>query len=192
MASRPSQRFTTGTYHKRCKIGGWEIRGIRATTRLSGRKIQRSGMALFTLNECWTFVELGHATGVFAPGLKPRACGPGDPRAFARGHPNRARGERQRLCSRRRNPRAHRGSRAHDPRRQWALPDRDDGRSLPRVLLGVGLRAEQPKTVDRMLEFSVKPPVKPNLGLFIGIIDAILAADQRPPEEAAAHIEADF
>jgi beta-glucosidase len=24
----------------------------------------------FTLNECATFVELGHATGVFAPGLK--------------------------------------------------------------------------------------------------------------------------
>jgi beta-glucosidase len=24
----------------------------------------------FTLNECYTFVELGHATGLLAPGLK--------------------------------------------------------------------------------------------------------------------------
>ena len=75
---------------------------------------------------------------------RPRACGPGDPRAFARGHPNRARGERQRLCSCRRNPRAHRGSRARHPRGQCALPDRDDGRSLPRVLLG-GCRRGRPE-----------------------------------------------
>ena len=37
-----------------------------------------------------------------------------------------------------------------------------------------------------------KPPVKPKLGPFIGIIDAILAEDKEPAEEAAAHIEADL
>ena len=33
-------------------------------------KLSDRARHFFTLNECWTFVELGHATGVFAPGLK--------------------------------------------------------------------------------------------------------------------------
>ena len=44
-----------------------------------------------------------------------------------------------------------------------------------------------PRTVDKMLEFSVppgyrrsKPPVKPKLDPFIEIIDAILAEDKEP------------
>ena len=47
-----------------------------------------------------------------------------------------------------------------------------------------------PRTVDKMLEFSVppgyrrsKPPVKPKLGPFIGIIDAILAEDKDRPKK---------
>jgi transposase len=47
-----------------------------------------------------------------------------------------------------------------------------------------------PRTVDKMLEFSVppgyrrsKPPVKPKLGAFIGIIDAILAEDKDGPKK---------
>jgi transposase len=47
-----------------------------------------------------------------------------------------------------------------------------------------------PRTVDKMLEFSVppgyrrsKPPVKPKLGPFIGIIDAILAEDKDGPKK---------
>src|SRR3974377_305876 len=47
-----------------------------------------------------------------------------------------------------------------------------------------------PRTVDKMLEFSVPPgyrrskaPVKPKLGPFIGIIDAILAGDKDWPKK---------
>jgi hypothetical protein len=47
-----------------------------------------------------------------------------------------------------------------------------------------------PRTVDKMLEFSVppgyrrsKPPVKPKLGPFIGIIDAILTKDKDRPKK---------
>jgi transposase len=47
-----------------------------------------------------------------------------------------------------------------------------------------------PRTVDKMLEFSVppgyrrsKPPAKPKLGPFIAIIDAILAADKIRPKK---------
>jgi transposase len=47
-----------------------------------------------------------------------------------------------------------------------------------------------PRTVDKMLEFSVppgyrrsKPPVKPKLDPFIGIIDAILAEDKDRPKK---------
>src|SRR5271165_2492257 len=47
-----------------------------------------------------------------------------------------------------------------------------------------------PRTVDKMLEFSVppgyrrtRPPVKPKLGPFIGIIDAILAEDKGRPKK---------
>src|ERR1043165_272806 len=47
-----------------------------------------------------------------------------------------------------------------------------------------------PRTVDKMLEFSVppgyrrsKPPVQPKLGPFIGIIHAILAADKDGPKK---------
>jgi hypothetical protein len=47
-----------------------------------------------------------------------------------------------------------------------------------------------PRTVDKMLEFSVppgyrrsRPPVKPKLGPFIAIIDAILAEDQGRPKK---------
>ena len=49
-----------------------------------------------------------------------------------------------------------------------------------------------PRTVDNMLEFSVppgyrrsKPPVKPKLGPFIGIIDAILAEDKGRPKNSS-------
>jgi transposase len=47
-----------------------------------------------------------------------------------------------------------------------------------------------PRTVDKMLEFSVppgyrrsKPPVKPKLGAFTGIIDAILVEDKDRPKK---------
>src|SRR6516164_9596989 len=51
-----------------------------------------------------------------------------------------------------------------------------------------------PRTVDKMLEFSVppgyrrsKPPVKPKLGPFIAIIDAILAGDKSRPKKQHRH-----
>ena len=125
-------------------------RGIRPLRRLRCRK----------LSECWTVVEQGHATGVFAPGLK---LPPGRLNQLrhhvllahglavqairarsARGHANWAGGQRHCLRSCRRNPRARRGSRARHPRAQCALPDRDDGRPLPRVLLG-GCRRRRPE-----------------------------------------------
>jgi hypothetical protein len=47
-----------------------------------------------------------------------------------------------------------------------------------------------PRTVDKMLEFSVppgyrrsKPPTKPKLGPFIAIIDGILAGDKDRPKK---------
>jgi len=47
-----------------------------------------------------------------------------------------------------------------------------------------------PKTVDKMMSFSVppgyrrtKPPVRPKLGPFIGIIDQILADDKSRPKK---------
>jgi transposase len=47
-----------------------------------------------------------------------------------------------------------------------------------------------PRTVDKMLAFSVppgyrrsKPPMKPKLGPFIGLIDAILAEDKGRPKK---------
>jgi beta-glucosidase len=103
--------------------GGWETRDTaEAFADYAGyvaEKLSDRAKHFFTLNECATFVELGHATGVFAPGLKlppgpakpgptscaacPWACGPGDPRARARGHANRAGGERQRLRARHRD-----------------------------------------------------------------------------------------
>ena len=88
----------------------------------------------FTLNECATFVELGHGTGVVCarieaaarpaePGpascvARPRACGTGDPCALARGHASRAGGERQRLRASHRDARAYRGGRGHHARAQ--------------------------------------------------------------------------
>ena len=164
MASHRSRRFTTGTCRRRCKIAadGNTATPPRhsPTTPATLPKNSATGQGTFSRSTCWTFVEQGHATGVFAPGLKlppgrlnqlrhhvllaHGACGPGDPRAFARGHANRARGECHCLRSCRRNPRACRGSRARHPRAQCALPDRDDGRPLPRVLLG-GCRRGRPK-----------------------------------------------
>ena len=35
-----------------------------------GERLSDRARHFFTLNECATFVELGHATGVFAPGFK--------------------------------------------------------------------------------------------------------------------------
>ena len=56
-----------------------------------------------------------------------------------------------------------------------------------------------PRTVAKMVAFSVppgyrrtKPPVRPKLDAVIAIIDGILAEDQRPAEEAAAHGQADL
>src|SRR5215472_10448995 len=55
-----------------------------------------------------------------------------------------------------------------------------------------------PRTVAKMLAFSVppgyrrrRPPARPKLDRFTGIIDAILAADEEA-EEATAHREADL
>jgi len=54
--------------------GGWENRDTaEAFAHYAGyvaEKLSDRARHFFTLNECWTFVELGHATGVFAPGLK--------------------------------------------------------------------------------------------------------------------------
>ena len=54
--------------------GGWENRDTaEAFAHYAGyvaEKFSDRARHFFTLNECWTFVELGHATGVFAPGLK--------------------------------------------------------------------------------------------------------------------------
>ena len=56
-----------------------------------------------------------------------------------------------------------------------------------------------PRTVAKMLAFSVppgyrrsKPPVRPKLDAFIAIIDRHPGRGQRPAEEAAAHGEADL
>src|SRR5262245_39611948 len=54
--------------------GGWETRDTaEAFADYAGyvaEKLSDRARHFFTLNECATFVELGHATGVFAPGLK--------------------------------------------------------------------------------------------------------------------------
>jgi hypothetical protein len=54
--------------------GGWENRDTAdAFAQYAGYVAEKLGdraRHFFTFNECWTFVELGHATGVFAPGLK--------------------------------------------------------------------------------------------------------------------------
>ena len=54
--------------------GGWESRDTaEAFADYAGYVAERlsdRARHFFTLNECATFVELGHATGVFAPGLK--------------------------------------------------------------------------------------------------------------------------
>jgi beta-glucosidase/6-phospho-beta-glucosidase/beta-galactosidase len=54
--------------------GGWENRDTaEAFAHYAGyvaEKLSDRAKHFFTLNECWTFVELGYGTGVFAPGLK--------------------------------------------------------------------------------------------------------------------------
>ena len=54
--------------------GGWETRDTpEAFADYAGyvaEKLSDRARHFFTLNECAAFVELGHATGVFAPGLK--------------------------------------------------------------------------------------------------------------------------
>ena len=54
--------------------GGWEARDTaEAFADYAGyvaEKLSDRARHFFTLNECATFIELGHATGVFAPGLK--------------------------------------------------------------------------------------------------------------------------
>ena len=54
--------------------GGWESRDTaEAFADYAGyvaEKLSDRARHFFTLNECATFVELGHATGIFAPGLK--------------------------------------------------------------------------------------------------------------------------
>jgi beta-glucosidase len=54
--------------------GGWETRDTaEAFADYAGyvaEKLSDRARHFFTLNECATFVELGHATGIFAPGLK--------------------------------------------------------------------------------------------------------------------------
>jgi beta-glucosidase len=164
MASHPSQRFTTGTYRERCKIAadGKTVtppRHSRTTPATWPKKFSDRARHFFTLNECWTFVELGHATGVFAPGLKLPPGGLNQLRhhvLLVHGlavQAIRARSRRAPKSGPRRTstsvflssrPRAHRGSRARHPRAQCALPDRDDGRSLPRVLLD-GCRRGRPE-----------------------------------------------
>jgi beta-glucosidase len=104
--------------------GGWENRDTaEAFAHYAGyvaEKIQRSGKALFHAQRVLDVrrtrpcdgpvrarVEAAARRPEPAPpsrAARPRACGPSDPRAFARGHSNRARGERQRLCSCRRDP----------------------------------------------------------------------------------------
>jgi hypothetical protein len=56
-----------------------------------------------------------------------------------------------------------------------------------------------PRTVAKMLAFSVppgyrrrRPPVRPKLDPFTGIIDGILTQDEGRPREAAAYLEADL
>ena len=56
-----------------------------------------------------------------------------------------------------------------------------------------------PRTVGKMLEFSVppgyrrsKPPVKPKLGPFIGIIDVILAEDKGRPKSPFHNLIKDY
>ena len=55
------------------------------------------------------------------------------------------------------------------------------------------------RTVDKMLRYSVppgyrrkKPPARPKLDPFVGIIDRILQEDGQRPEEAAPYLEADL
>ena len=54
--------------------GGWETRDTaKAFADYAGyvvEKLSDRARHFFTLNECAAFVELGHGTGVFAPGLK--------------------------------------------------------------------------------------------------------------------------
>ena len=72
MASRRTRRSITGTCRQ--DRGGWERRDTaEAFADYAGyvaEKLSDRARHFFTLNECATFVELGHGTGVFAPGLK--------------------------------------------------------------------------------------------------------------------------
>ena len=56
-----------------------------------------------------------------------------------------------------------------------------------------------PRTVAKMLSFSVppgyrrlRPPGRPKLDAFVGIIDRLLEEDKGRPAEAAAYVQADF
>jgi hypothetical protein len=56
-----------------------------------------------------------------------------------------------------------------------------------------------PRTVAKMLAFSLppgyrrsRPPARPMLDPFTGIIDGLLAADEGRPRKAAAYLEADL
>src|SRR5262249_55970247 len=97
--------------------GGWEIRDTSQAfadyARYVAEKLSDRARHFFTLKRVcdvrgtgpcnWRLrARVKAATRPAEPGApscaaRPRACGPGDPRALARGHANRAGGERQRL-----------------------------------------------------------------------------------------------
>src|SRR6266478_4540161 len=123
--------------------GGWERRDTaEAFADYAGyvaEKLSDRARHFFTLNECAVFVELGHGSGVFAPGLElppDRLNQVRHHALLAHGYANRAGGEHQCLRARHRDARAYRSGRARHPRAQCALPDCDHGRPLPRVLPG--------------------------------------------------------
>ena len=74
-ASSPTRRSTTGTCRRRCRTAAAGNRATpprrsASTPRYVAGRLTDRVRQVFTINEMQTFVEQGHETGNFAPGLK--------------------------------------------------------------------------------------------------------------------------
>ena len=161
-ASSPSPRSTTGTCRRRLRTrsaAGSRGRRRRPSPTMpatSPRSCRDRVKHFFTLNEFWTFIELGYGYGVHragpetparragagppprAPRARPRR--PGDPRRGTAGHQGRARGEHRRLRAGDRDAGAHRGGEDRDARAQRRLRHGDARGPLHRRLPRGGRR----------------------------------------------------
>src|SRR5262249_47332057 len=151
------------------RVGGWESRDTpKAFADYAGYVAERLTdrvKHMCTMNELWTFMEIGHASGTHAPGVK---LPPGRLNQ-ARHHALLGHGLAVQAIRAQRRPgtkvrsaehiagcvpvietaEQHHGSRARHPRVQRAVPDRHVRRSLPRDLPVVGRRQSPDVHVGR-------------------------------------------